>query len=94
MAQHEPCPACGAPGARTIDSRPTPAGRVRRRICDRCGRRWSTVEVSVDAGRALRQAQRAVDAALADLDASRAALVAAKAALLPLVLPEDESEGS
>lgn len=44
----DPCPHCLANGSRVVDSRPyvsNPAWRRRRRICDACGRRWSTLEV-------------------------------------------------
>jgi len=40
------CPYCGANDDRVIDSRPAEGGRVirRRRVCERCGRRFTTYE--------------------------------------------------
>lgn len=40
------CPFCSADDTRVVDSRPTQAGGEvrRRRVCDRCGRRFTTVE--------------------------------------------------
>lgn len=44
----DPCPHCLANGSRVVDSRPyvsNPAWRRRRRLCDACGERWTTLEV-------------------------------------------------
>ena len=44
----DPCPYCLANGSRVVDSRPylsNPAWRRRRRLCDACGERWTTLEV-------------------------------------------------
>ncbi len=44
----DPCPFCLANGSRVADSRPyvsNPAWRRRRRQCDNCGKRWTTLEV-------------------------------------------------
>lgn len=40
------CPFCSADDTRVVDSRPSAAGGEvrRRRVCDRCGRRFTTVE--------------------------------------------------
>ncbi len=41
------CPFCGAPDSRVINSRPSGAGESirRRRVCEKCGRRFTTFEV-------------------------------------------------
>ena len=39
------CPYCGKlTNGKVIDTRPTFGGRRRRRICESCGKRYSTVE--------------------------------------------------
>lgn len=42
------CPSCGAPDTRVIDTRPHEDGMKirRRRVCDRCGMRFTTFEIS------------------------------------------------
>lgn len=69
----------GCPGdTRVIDSRPSGKNIRRRRSCDRCGRRFSTIELALDArtgdiplDRALRtvkkQAPTVLDAALSNM---------------------------
>lgn len=42
-----PCPACRRDDSRVLDSRPTKGrGRKRRVVCQHCGHRWTTYEVS------------------------------------------------
>lgn len=42
------CPYCGSEASKCVDSRPRHGGyRVRRRECDVCAKRYSTVEVAV-----------------------------------------------
>ena len=69
------CPRCGAPGSRVVDSRPHDLGRKRRRQCDSCGERHSTIEVVIlDEGDALDvkgALSRAIESALTALDALR-----------------------
>ena len=47
------CPACGANDDRVIDSRASDGGKAirRRRVCDRCGKRFTTYERVETAGR-------------------------------------------
>ena len=46
------CPHCGkASNGDTIDSRPTAYGRRRRRICEHCGKRYTTIENCVSTQR-------------------------------------------
>lgn len=44
----ERCTSCGCEDVRIIDSRPTPEGRRRRRVCGTCQQRWSTIEVDAN----------------------------------------------
>ena len=45
---HNPyeCPKCGSLDQRTCDSRTTGSGRRRRRICEACGNRYTTYELT------------------------------------------------
>lgn len=47
MAELETCRFCGAASVDTRNSRPSPLGRLRRKACRECGKRWSTREVAV-----------------------------------------------
>lgn len=41
------CPKCGSYDSRTIDSRPGNDGTIRRRrVCDNCLQRYSTIEIT------------------------------------------------
>lgn len=42
------CPVCGSVNNKTIDSRPDEDCINRRRACDNCGNRWTTIEVDKD----------------------------------------------
>lgn len=41
------CPTCRAPLGEVTDSRPSPLGIRRRRVCQGCGQRTTTVEIAV-----------------------------------------------
>lgn len=44
-----PCTACGERGSDVVNSRPGAAGTVRRRrVCKKCGNRYTTVEMTID----------------------------------------------
>lgn len=44
----EMCPACGCfDTSGVLNSRSHKAGRLRRRKCERCEERWSTIEITV-----------------------------------------------
>lgn len=40
----ENCPECGSADNTVINSRKSRRGRLRRRTCNECGERWTTVE--------------------------------------------------
>lgn len=44
------CPSCGSKQSHIIDSRANTGGdfKRRRRVCDSCGYRWSTVEITLE----------------------------------------------
>lgn len=44
------CPACGGPLSGVTDSRPSPLGIRRRRVCERYGQRATTAEIVVSDG--------------------------------------------
>lgn len=48
VAGIEICPDCGNHGVDVKDSRPCESGRRRRRVCQKCGYRWTTIEQPVD----------------------------------------------
>lgn len=39
------CPECGSGNWRVIDTRVTQGGRRRRKACNDCGARWTTIEI-------------------------------------------------
>ena len=42
------CPSCGHTSSSVVDSRPQSSGEVRRRrICDECEYKWSSMEITV-----------------------------------------------
>lgn len=45
------CPKCGYHGTQVYDSRPTEAGRIRRRKCLKCPHRFATYEIDATAYR-------------------------------------------
>lgn len=103
----DPCPYCLANGSRVVDSRPyvsNPAWRRRRRICDACLERWTTLEVPMklvadgligtEGGPGLRSLVREVASAQAALDRFQQmvrAMIGAEAAA-ELQATEDEAE--
>lgn len=40
------CRECGCEESRVIESRPAPRGVRRRRVCDRCSHRFTTIEIA------------------------------------------------
>ena len=65
----ERCPRCGCVDNLVVDSRPTPAGRRRRRRCPHCNVSWSTVEVSADLAAEAAGLRQRVRVAIASLRA-------------------------
>lgn len=46
VTRRVPCPGCGARQSAVKDSRTTPEDwQRRRRLCDACGHRWTTMEI-------------------------------------------------
>ena len=61
-------PKCNSAVLKTIDSRPSKEGTRRRRACVKCGERFSTYEISVDAYKALQFKEYLLCDALAHSD--------------------------
>jgi hypothetical protein len=77
LPPNDPCPHCRAEGSRVTDSRPHELGRSRRRHCDACNTRWTTIEVAVLDESEAHRLRTALNAAT---DSLRAALSATEAA--------------
>jgi len=45
LPSSELCPSCGSENNVVQNSRPAKLGRLRRRVCQDCGTRWSTIEL-------------------------------------------------
>lgn len=75
------CETCGRPDTAVIDSRRTAGGELvrRRRRCERCGSRFTTLEVGPGLIAEVRALVAAQQAELADLRGRNAALVRAVA---------------
>ena len=58
-----PCPSCGSRDVGVIDSRSWEdlQERRRRRECDACGHRWTTVEVPIDELQRIKRKARLAD---------------------------------
>lgn len=77
----ESCPVCNSPGVRVMDSRVRTSGRSRRKRCERCGHRWSTIEVSLEeaptlvSDEAIVRAEKIIADAIDQLSALRSSLI-------------------
>lgn len=56
-----PCPRCGHENSLIPDSRQSPHGRRRRRECQACFHRWSTMEVDAEVYHRLMSSVRAIN---------------------------------
>lgn len=55
------CPSCGHSSSSVVDSRPQPSGEVRRRrVCDECEFKWSSMEITVATHEKFRSAMSAL----------------------------------
>lgn len=61
MSVGVPCPRCRCPSSAVVDSRGSGGKIRRRRVCDKCKHRFSTVEVSVDATGAFQRRVREIE---------------------------------
>lgn len=81
------CPNCGSDQVGVFDSRPEPTGRRRRKKCEPCGHRWTTLEMHMEAAKmalagtlALRRADRLLADAAGHIQTVRSRLARTEAA--------------
>jgi hypothetical protein len=81
------CPECGSDQVGVTDTRPEANGRRRRKKCDACGHRWTTLEMHMGAAKealagslALRRADRLLADAAGHIQSVRSRLAGAEAA--------------
>lgn len=75
---NDPCPLCAKEESAVTDSRPHPLGRTRRRRCEGCGYRWTTMEMPIMDRRSAQQAHVAMHAAMVKLHECWTALEAVR----------------
>jgi hypothetical protein len=89
------CPRCGSDDVWVKDTRPTAAGRRRRKRCRACALRWNTLEVHEERlGLASRSGRRAIESGLGAIETALACLGEASGRLSRLrdLLPEPEPD--